>query len=132
VVLLCWLVAAATGVLLIAGLPLSAGVRSLAVIVWLLLCRRDLERQRTAYARVRMLRIDALGRLSVSGANGDLEPATLLPGCVVLARAAWLNIRFADGKSYGELLCGGAAADNDWHRLQLIWELRRSAFGGTE
>ena len=46
-----------------------------------------------------------------------------------IRRMAWIRIRLADGRKYGELLRGNAVIDKQWHRLQLIWQQTRQNIG---
>jgi hypothetical protein len=80
-------------------------------------------------ARVCRICMDSDGGLRGRSRDGGSEPLQLLSGSVVLARVAWLRIRFRDGLRYGELLTGNARTSRDWHCLQLIWRQRASIFG---
>jgi hypothetical protein len=78
------------------------------------------------------MRLDADGNIAGIGPDGRVEPLTLLSGSIVLKRLAWLRVQFTDGSEYGELLRGDPATDLEWHRLQLLWRHRRTAFGHQE
>jgi hypothetical protein len=80
-------------------------------------------------ARVCRICMDSDGGLRSRSRDGGSEPLQLLSGSVVLARVAWLRVRFGDGLKYGELLTGNARTSRDWHCLQLIWRQRASIFG---
>ncbi len=119
------------GALLIAIMPLALPVRVLFGGLWLASGSLELRAMMLGTARLERIRISADGR--VYGLfEGGVEPLELLPGSVVLARVAWLRIRFADGLRYGELLTGNPRRCRDWRCLQLAWRQRSSVFGRPE
>ncbi len=132
---LCVLLAAAlatfTGAAYILTMPISSGFRAALLVAWLGYCRRDIRGQLRAYARISRLRLDESGELRAIGPSGQSELLRLASGSVVLSRAAWLRMRFADGSVYGELLLGRPSDCARWHRLQLIWQQRSGGFGRT-
>lgn len=117
------------GAAIIAGLPVAAAWRVLGVVAWAVACARELRALARGGRRLRELRLDTEGRITGLSRDGRREPLVLLAGSMVLRRLAWLWLRFPDGSRHGELLAGDPAADPAWHRLQLIWKLRRGAFG---
>ncbi len=120
-----------TGGLLIALLPVVLPVRLVLAASWFTAGLLEVRAMALGMARVERIRITFDGR--VSGlAEGAVEPLQVLPGSVVLARLAWLRIRFADGLSYGELLAGDPRTSPAWRRLQLVWRQRSSVFGRPE
>ena len=126
---LCGGLAGVAGSAMIVALPVSAVLRSLLLVAWVVECTREWRALLRGGRRIRALRLDCEGRVTGVGADGRHEPLELLAGSMVLARFAWLRLRFTDGSRHGELIAGDAGTDPAWHRLQLIWNLRRSAFG---
>lgn len=125
-----WAAIVVGGVLIVlmpAPLPVRAGLAAL----WFGSGLLELRAMARGRARLERIRIALDGRV-FGVACGEAEPLQLLPGSVVLARVAWLRIRFADGLSCGELLAGDARTDPAWHRLQLVWRQRSSVFGRPE
>jgi hypothetical protein len=130
---LCVLLAAAlasfTGAAFILTIPVAIGLRAALLAVWIGYCRRDIRCQLRGYARISRLRLDTAGGIRAIGPLGQAELLQLGSGSVVLSRAAWLRMKFADGSVYGELLLGHPLECEHWHRLQLIWQQRSGAFG---
>lgn len=119
------------GGLLIAIMPLALPVRVLFGALWLASGTLELRAMVLGMARLDGIRISADGQAcGLSG--GGVEPLELLPGSVVLARVAWLRIRFADGLRYGELLMGNPRRCRDWRCLQLAWRQQPFVFGRPE
>jgi hypothetical protein len=119
------------GGLLITVMPLALTVRILFAALWLGSGLLELRSMALGMARLEAIRIAPDGR--VCGlSEGGIEPLELLPGSVVLARVAWLRIRFADGLRYGELLTGNPRRCRNWRCLQLVWRQRSSVFGRPE
>lgn len=109
---------------LVLGIPLAAA--------WAFASYRDLRNLARGAARLTALCLDAEGNIAGLGPDGRAEPLRLLAGSRVLKKLAWLRVRFADGLQHAELLAGDPATDPAWQRLQLIWRLRRGAFGGPD
>lgn len=119
------------GGLLIVLLPVALPVRVVFAATWFGAGLMEVRAMALGMARLERVRITLDGRVSAL-AEGAVEPLRLLPGSVVLARVAWLRIRFADGLSYGELLTGDPRTSPAWRRLQLVWRQRSSVFGRPE
>ena len=128
--LLCGVVALLVGAMLILGMPMPWVLRCLACVGWLTYCVCEIRRFRRAAALLRRLRLRADGSVFGRMADGRWQRLQMLPGSVVFTRCAWL--RLADGRDYGELLCGDARDSLQWHRLQLIWRQNRAAFGACQ
>lgn len=120
------------GALLIARLPLLFGYQAAFACLWSLAGWLELKGQCSGVRRVHTIVLYSDGRLEGASADGKREPLQLRPGSVVLARMAWLRLRFANGREYGELLTPRAATSRDWQRLQLVWRQRASIFGRAE
>lgn len=127
--LLCGGVAAIAGAAIIIATPVSGVLRLLILVAWAGECARECRALRRGGSRLLALRLDTEGGITGFGPDGRREPLVLLAGSMVLRRLAWLRLRFADGSTHGELIMGDPDTDPAWHRLQLIWMLRRSAFG---
>ena len=126
----CGALAAITGVVLLAGLPLPAYWRAPLALLWLGLSAWELRLQIRGGQKVQKIRLDAGGAVSARDPDGDWLPVSLRSGSVVLAQLAWLCLELPDGGYYGELLYRGGQKRSDWHGLQLMWRQRRGAFGG--
>ena len=118
-----------SGFVLILFMPLDPVLRILLSCAWLGENTRECRRLVRGAARVRLIKLDALGNIAAITADGRSEPLTLLSGSIVLSRLAWLRVKFPDGSRYAELLRGDPARDLEWHRLQLLWRHGRAAFG---
>ena len=118
------------GVLLILDMPLLPGPKGLFAALWLGAGLAEARAQCRGMRRISRFRISADGSLEGQAPDGGIEALQLMSGSVVLARMAWLRVRFSDGTAYGELLTGDGRVNDDWHRLQLVWRQRASAFGG--
>ena len=46
-----------------------------------------------------------------------------------MRRLAWLRMIGSDGIRSQELVLASRTDPADWHRLQLVWQLRDSSFG---
>jgi hypothetical protein len=119
-----------TGILLILDLPLLPAPKVLFGALWLGAGLAEARAQFRGMRRICRFRISADGSLEGQAPDGGIEAIQLTSGSVVLARMAWLRVRFSDGTAYGELLTGDGRVDDDWHRLQLVWRQRASTFGG--
>jgi len=119
------------GIILIACLDLAPVWRALAAIIWVADCLRELRNLIRGAARVRQLRLDSDGGIIAVDLNGDEAAVTLMTGSLILPELAWLRLRFADRWSYAELLTKKRANIEDWHRLQILWQQARNAFGQT-
>ena len=129
---ICGCLAAITGTLIVLNMPLALLWRILLASAWIGENVRECRRLARGAARLKALQLDADGNIAGIGPDGCVESLILLSGSIVLKRLAWLRVRFADGSEYAELLRGDPAEDLEWHRLQLIWRHRRTAFGHQE
>jgi hypothetical protein len=125
-------VAAIAGFALILHLPLNGGFRALFAVLWIAHSAREIQIWSLAAVRVARIRFNQMGDVWVTDRNGGVSPVELLSGTLVTRRLAWIRVRFADGRKYGELLCGNAVKDKQWHRFQLIWQQTRQIIGRTE
>jgi hypothetical protein len=131
-VLLCGYLAAFAGILIILCMSLPWFLKIVLATAFIGESIRESRRLTRGAARLRQLRLDAEGSLTALGPDGRVEPLLLLSGSIVLARLAWLRVRFADGSEHGELLRGDPATDPEWQRLQLIWRHRRTPIGSQD
>jgi hypothetical protein len=111
----------AAGLLAIVHLPGPAVLRVAIALGWCAWCWRELVRLRRAWSVCEALRIDAAGDVAIMCPDRDWAPARLLPGSVLLRRAAWIRIEAADGSVFAEPLRGTCRKCHDWRRLQIIW-----------
>ena len=109
------------GLLVIAGLPLSAAWQGLAMAAWGAACTRELRNLARAYRQYRAIRVYSDGTMETRPAETAVAGAQLLPGSIVLPGLAWLRLRLENGSTSGELLRGNIREDEDWRRLQVIW-----------
>jgi len=120
------------GFALILHMPLSGGFRALFTVLWIVHNTREMQLWSQAAARVVRIQFTQTGDVRVTGRDGLVSPVELLSGTLVTRRMAWIRIGFADGRKYGELLCGNAVIDKQWHRFQLIWQQTRQIIGRAE
>lgn len=116
------------GLTLLLHLPLTMLMRLPLIACWLFAGVRQLDRQSRGAHRVSAIRL-GVDDATVVDRQGRLSPARIMSGSVVLARFAWLRLKFADGLIYGELLRGDAAHDVQWRRLQILWRQGAATFG---
>ena len=117
------------GMAVILCLPFSEVWCILLLVIWLGDCIGSQRRLNRAFARVRGLRLDSAGCLSVAGPRNSVSSTGLVTGSVVCRRFAWLRFRLPDGSRHAELLIATRARTLDWHRFQLIWRLCNTTFG---
>ena len=117
------------GVVLILHFPLAPVWRGLIIVAWVADVCVEMARIIAGAARVRLLRLDETGHIMAEGPEGSMLDLTLMTGSLVLRRFAWLRLRFPDNSYYAELICGDPARDQQWQRLQLIWQQSADAFG---
>ena len=132
IVLLSGAIAAIAGFALIVHMPLYAMTRLALVVIWLANCSFELWNLASTSRRIARIGISQLGDVWVRDPAGQRVPVVLLAGSVVLARFAWIRVRFEDGRKYAELVRGDALKDRQWHRFQLIWKQSRQIIGHTE
>ena len=125
-------IAAIAGFALIIHMPLGAISRWILATGWLAHSSVELWRRSRASARVHSIGISQLGGVWVEDRYGDRAPAVLLRGTIVIARLAWIRIRFEDGREYAELVSANVVKDRQWHRFQLIWKQARQIIGRAE
>ena len=103
------------------SLPIELPFRLLLVDAWLVAGAWQHYRADAARASCKAILVDTDGTLRLRAPDGRTLPATLCPGCVVLATVAWLRIEAPDGTRFGELLRGHCREGEDWRRFQVIW-----------
>ena len=117
------------GLMLVGHLELPPVWRAALACLWLMDCLWSLGALAQGARRVRKIRLDAAGTIVALGPGGRVEALTLLTGSFVLRRIAWLRVAFPDGSRHAELLVAASEECAAWHRLQLVWQQRREAFG---
>ena len=132
IVMLSGAIAAIAGFALIIHMPLSAIFRLVLLTSWLAYSCFELWSLARTSARVTRIGISQLGEVWVVDSAGQRLPVALLRGSMVVARFAWIRIRFGDGRKYTELVGGNAVKDRQWHRFQLIWKQTRQIIGRAE
>lgn len=80
---------------------------------------------------INALHIGGDGTIKAHLLHARPQAVTLSTGSVVLARIAWLRLRFPDRRHAFLLFLGNAAKDPEWQRFQLIWRHSAAAFGRT-
>ncbi len=128
-VLLTGAAALIAGCALICGFRLPLALRVALVAVWIANGLWELHRQVRGSQRVRSIRLDAAGDVTVISPDGRTAKSALTTGTIVSTGVAWLRILQPDGSHHGELLLRGRTENQTWHRLQLIWQQRREGFG---
>lgn len=120
------------GCVLIVRMPLELSIRGLAFAAWLAASGIQIRRLLAGGREVAKIRVDNAGGVWVSNFRGRWQAVDILPGTMVLRRLAWLRIRLADGRKYGELLAGNAVKDVEWQRFQLLWQQCRQRLAGVD
>jgi hypothetical protein len=127
-------VAAAGAAAYLAGLWLIAGpdfplVWRLALAgCWCADAAFALVRFRSAACDLELIRV-CPGSITVLGPSGLSDDAWLLTGSIVMRRVAWLRLASAGGKRSQVLFLARWTDPGEWHRLQLVWQLREPGFG---
>ena len=102
------------------------------VAAWLTFhARRRLQRRRAAEDCV-ALELIADGSIRVLDRHGHAQAARMLPGSFVGRHLAWLRLETEQSGQIAEFLAKFAVETRDWHRLQLLWQLRAQYFGGFQ
>ena len=112
---------AALGLLVIVLLPVHFGLRITGAAAWAVSCGIELLRLQRAYSRYVGLRVDHDGAMHVQNRGGDWQAARLLPGSLLLRRAAWVRVQSERGEVFAELLRGECRRSVNWRRLHVIW-----------
>ena len=117
--------------LALAGLPLililrvPLEIRIIGSIVWLGSAASELARLRRAWNSCQAMRFFADGTIEVLIPGQIWQPASLLPGGVLLRQLGWirLSVTLPTGQKLvlGEFLRGNGRESPDWRRLQVIW-----------
>ena len=111
----------ATGVAVIALLPVPAHWRWLGAALWAVAGLREIHSVACGFRQCRRIRIDSSGATELLREQGEWTAAEIQTGSVVLNRFAWLRLRLADGSRCVELLQGNTRDNEAWRRFQLIW-----------
>ncbi len=117
------------GVFLVSAMEWPFSLRAVVTIVWVLDCRCTLRGLAAGLARVNLIILDAEGGVRTKCSMGETEERKLGTGSFVFARFAWLRLRNEGGGVYTGLFVQSRVNTTDWHRLQLLWQQSRPAFG---
>ena len=120
-VLLSGAMLAALGLLVIMLLPVHLALRVTGAAAWAVASGIELAGLRRAYSLYVGLRIGHDGVVQVQKRGGDWQPARLLPGSLLLRRAAWIRVQSEHGEVFAELLRGACRRSANWRRLHVIW-----------
>jgi hypothetical protein len=132
VVVVCGFALQTLGIALLAGLALGLLPKLLLLASWIGFAGHELWRQWQGYTCIAHISIHDDGSLDGVDHRGAVSPLQILGGSFVLSHVAWLRLQFADGRHYGELICGNADANAGWHGLQLSWVQHGRRFGRVE
>ena len=115
----------AAGAWVVLGLPWPIAARLVAVSLWLGWVSAGIGRQWRGFATAGRYVIRPGGDVDVIAPGGRRRPAQLVDGTTVFSRIAWLRVRTADGRGWGELIRHPGAADKrlknkEWRRLLVI------------
>jgi hypothetical protein len=113
--------AAAGGAVTIACLPLDGAWRAVLLLVWALMCSRDLWVVATGHRHCTGIRIEHTGNMLVYKHGNGCCTAAISAGSVVLQQIAWLRFQAEDGRRHVELIRRKTAQNKDWRRFQVIW-----------
>lgn len=119
----------AAGACLLLATPIDVRIRILLLVIWLLDGAWSLYRLARGWQSVRGIRLSSTGEVFLLGSGGTPVSARVTTGSVVGRRLAWLRLLRPDGFPHAELLLAKNAESLAWHRFQLIWRIRREAFG---
>ncbi len=111
---------ALVGVAIIAYLPLALQWRAAGAAAWLSASAFEWILVARAYRDSRSYTVFADGSIDIESAGGARMAAVFAAGSVVLPGIAWLRLRAADGRQWGELIRGNSGEDEDWRRFQVI------------
>lgn len=109
-----------TGAAMILTQTLPAPLRAALGLAWLAIAAGELWRTASAYRSSRAYRLHADGSIDILGPGGSRRAAVFASGSVVLPRLAWVSIRPASGRPWGELVRGDPRKNEEWRRLQVI------------
>jgi hypothetical protein len=98
-------------------------------VLWLLDCSWTLRGLATGFARVNLIILDSDGGVRTKSSMGEAMAGELGTGSFVFARIAWLRLRNEGRGVYTGLFMRSRMNAADWHRLQLLWQQSRLAFG---
>jgi hypothetical protein len=115
--------------MLVASVQISPLWRVLIGSIWLADCLRELKNLHSGNKQLRELVLDSMGNVAAIDVQGDRHELTLLSGSMVLPGLAWLRLRFGNGRCHAELFTGRQLGPETWHRLRLLWNQARDAFG---
>ncbi len=106
--------------------PLS---RFLLLVLWLVDCGWALRRLRQGWRKAGRLRLTSDGQVQLVADGISPVCVSLRTGSVVMRRFAWLRLACRGGPVWAELFLSAYSESHAWQRFQLIWRLRREAFG---
>ena len=109
------------GLVFVALLAVSTGLKGLVALTWVGLCGYEWLAFRRGYTGNRALRIAAGGSVERQCHDGTWQPARLCAGSLVLTRFAWLRVAPHGARPYAELVSAAGHESENWRRLQVIW-----------
>ncbi len=117
------------GILLLSNMEGFVYWRLGGAALWCADCCRSLWRFSAARAAVNLILLDSDGGVRTKCSMGRTTVRTLRAGSCVFANFAWLRLGSEDRGVYGGLFVRSRINAGDWHRLQLLWQQYRMAFG---
>lgn len=123
------LLAYTAGMALIIATPLGATVTVALAACWLTVSYIEIRAFMRGAAALRSIRLDERGILLVTDRHGAVHVATLLPGSMLIANAAWFRIQVLPGLVCGELILASQCGARDWRRLQVLWRIGNKSIG---
>jgi len=97
--------------------------------LWCIDCGWALWRFSAASAAVDLILLDSDGGVRTKCSMGTTTVRSLRTGSCVFAHLAWLRLGSEDRGVYGGLFVRSRINAGEWHRLQLLWQQSRMAFG---
>jgi len=129
VVIFAGVIAMLIGAFIITELTLHPLWQFVVGAAWTVDCLFELRRLSAGRAWLREISLNSGGEINALDVSGDNVPLTLRSGSVVLPELAWLSVADADGRVFAGLFARRRINRLDWHRLQLLWQQSRKAFG---
>lgn len=117
------------GIFLISYMEWPLNWRAVVAVLWVLDCSWTLRGLAAAFARVSLIILDSDGGVRSKDAKGETMAGMLQTGSFIFAHVAWLRLKNERGGDYAGLFLRSRMNAADWHRLQLLWQQARPAFG---
>ncbi len=117
------------GIFLVSNMEWPFSSRPVVTVFWVLDCSWTLRGLAAGLARVNLIILDLDGGVRTKDSMGETRVGKLATGSFIFARVAWLRLRNEGGGVYTGLFMRSRMNAADWHRLQLLWQQSRLAFG---